>query len=71
MILWIVAARLLSVCEILQARTLEWVPFPHPGDLPDPGMEPGSPVLSGGLFIPGPTRETLGTFTELHFREPC
>ena len=30
---------------ILQARILEWAPFPPPGDLPDPGMEPGSSAL--------------------------
>ena len=34
-----------SVCGIFQARILEWLPFPPPGDLPDPGIEPGSPVL--------------------------
>ena len=33
-----------SVYGILQARILEWLPFPSPGDLPDPGMEPASPV---------------------------
>ena len=46
-------------------------PFPPPGDLLDPGMEPGSSASAGGFFIPGPTRETLGTFSELHFRDPC
>ena len=30
---------------ILQARILEWLPFPSPGDLPDPGIKPGSPAL--------------------------
>ena len=30
---------------ILQARILEWKPFPSPGDLPDPGIKPGSPAL--------------------------
>ena len=30
---------------ISQARILEWVPFPSPGDLPDPGIRPGSPAL--------------------------
>ena len=30
---------------ILQARILEWVAFPSPGDLPDPGIKPGSPAL--------------------------
>ena len=34
-----------SVHGILQARVLEWVPFPSPGHLPDPGMEPRSPAL--------------------------
>ena len=34
-----------SVHGILQARILEWVAFPSPGDLPDPGIEPGSPAL--------------------------
>ena len=34
-----------SVREILQARILEQVAIPSPGDLSDPGIEPGSPVL--------------------------
>ena len=41
-----------SVYGILQARILEWVakywselPFPSPGDPPDSGIEPGSPIL--------------------------
>ena len=31
---------------IFQARILEWVAisFPSPGDLPNPGIEPGSPA---------------------------
>ena len=39
-----------SVHGILQARKLEWLPGPSPGDLPDPGVEPiFSPTLAGGL----------------------
>ena len=34
-----------SVHGILQARRVEWVAFPLPGNLPDPGIEPTSPVL--------------------------
>ena len=34
-----------SVHRILWARILEWVAFPSPGNLPDPGIEPGSPEL--------------------------
>ena len=30
---------------ILQDRILEWVAFPCPGDLPNPGIEPRSPAL--------------------------
>jgi len=26
------------------------LPFPSPGDLPDPGIEPLSPALSGGFL---------------------
>ena len=34
-----------SVRGILQARKLEWVVIPSPGDLPDPGIELRSPAL--------------------------
>ena len=34
-----------TVLGILQARILEWLPFPSPGDLPNPGIEPRSPAL--------------------------
>ena len=34
-----------SVHGILQAAILEWVAIPPPGNLPDPGIEPESPVL--------------------------
>ena len=30
---------------VLQARILEWVACLPPGELPNPGIEPGSPVL--------------------------
>ena len=34
-----------TVHGILQARILEWVAFPFPGDLPNPGIKPRSPAL--------------------------
>ena len=37
-----------SVHGILQARILEWLPCPPPGDLPNPGTEPRSPALQAG-----------------------
>ena len=34
-----------SVHGIFQARVLEWVAISFSGDLPDPGIKPGSPAL--------------------------
>ena len=31
------------------------LPFPSPGDLPNPGMQPASPALSGRFFITEPS----------------
>ena len=37
-----------SIHGTLLARTLEWVPFRSPGDLPDPGIKPGLLTLQAG-----------------------
>ena len=48
-----------SLHGILHARILSGLPFPPPGDLPDPGIEPVSPVaptVAGRFFtteLPG------------------
>ena len=34
------------------------LPFPSPGDLPHPGMEPTSPSLAGGFFTTEPPGKT-------------
>ena len=38
------------------SRQENWseLPFPSPGDLPDPETEPTSPVLAGGFFTTEP-----------------
>ena len=49
-----------SVHGILQARTPEWLPWPPPGDTPDPGIKPvslRSPALTGGFFTTRATQE--------------
>ena len=33
------------------------LPFPPPGDLPDPGIQPGSPALQADFFLVGATRK--------------
>ena len=40
-----------SVHGNLQARILEWVAFPSPRDLPDPGVEPRSPALQADSIL--------------------
>ena len=36
---------------ILQARILEWVAIPFSRDLPNPGIEPGSPALQAKSLL--------------------
>ena len=53
----------LSVHGIFQARIVETVSFPPPGDLLDPGVEPvplTSPALAGRFFATSATWE-VGT----------
>ena len=44
------------------------LPFPSPGDLPDPGIESASPTMAGGLFtteLPEkPLRQIIWTLWE-------
>ena len=47
-----------SVHGIFQARILEWLPFPPPGDLSDPGTELASPNSAGRFFITEPHGKT-------------
>ena len=43
-----------SVHGILQTRILEWVAFPPPRGLPNPGIELASPALAGEFFTIAP-----------------
>ena len=43
-----------SVHVILQARILEWLPFPSPEDLADPGVKPGSSALEADTLTSEP-----------------
>ena len=44
------------------------LPFPSPGDLPYPGIEPGSPVLAGGFLTTVPPGGLVKTLIE---RDMC
>ena len=50
-----------TVHGILQARILEWKPFPSPGDLPNPRIKPRSPTLQADSLpaeLPGKPKNT-------------
>ena len=58
---WTVGPPGSTVHGILQAKILQWVAIPFYGDLPNPGIEPGSvasAALAGGFFTTSVTWET-------------
>ena len=55
--------------EFSKQRYWSGLPFPTPGDLPDPEIKPTSPALTSGIFStapPGGNRQSL-TFLGLQF----
>ena len=42
---WPVARQAPLSMGIIQARILDWMPCPPPGDLPNPGIKPMSPAM--------------------------
>ena len=57
---WTVARQAPLSMEFSRQKYWSGLPFPSPGDLPNPGIEPMSlapPALAGVFFITGATRE--------------
>ena len=51
---WIVAHQSPLPMEFLKQEYWRGLPFPSPGDFPDPGIEPVSPALAGRFFTTEP-----------------
>ena len=47
---WTVAFEVPPSTEFSRQKYWSGLPFPSPGDLPDPGIEPGSPALQADDF---------------------
>ena len=47
---WTVAYEVPPSMEFSRQEYWSGLPFPSPGDLPNPGTEPGSPALQAGNF---------------------
>ena len=50
---WTVAHQAPPSMEFSSQEYWSGLPFPSPGDLPDPGIEPGSPALQAGVLQSG------------------
>ena len=56
-IAWAVAHQASLSTEFFKKESWSGLPFPTPGDLPDPGIEAASLVLAGGFFATSTTWE--------------
>ena len=56
-----------SAPGILQVGILEWVAFSSPGDLPNPGIEPGSPVLQADALPSEPPGKSTMRWNVISF----
>ena len=52
---WTVAHQVLLSMGFPRQEYWSGLPFPSPGDLPDPGIEPMSPALAGRFFTTEPS----------------
>ena len=74
---WTVAHQALLSVEFSRHEYWSWLPFPSPGDLPDPGIKPGSPPVqadslpSEPVYLPLWWRRPLSIDwkTVLHYTE--
>ena len=46
------------------------LPFPFPGDLPDPGINPTSPALAGGFFAAEPLAASISAVSKQNHQIP-
>ena len=59
---WTVAHQAPPSMEFSRQEYWSGLPFPSPGDLPDPGIEPGSPVLQADSLLSEPLEFMIWPF---------
>ena len=59
---WTVAHQAPQSVEFSRQEYWNGLPFPSPGDLPNPGIEPGSPALQADTLPSEPPEKSLVTF---------
>ena len=58
---WTVAYQASTSMGFSRQEYWSGLPFPSPGDLPDPGIEPGSPALEADALTSEPPGKPKGT----------
>ena len=56
---WIVARQAPLCMGFSRQEYWSGLPFPSPGNLPDPGIEPSPPALAGGFFTTEPPEKPI------------
>ena len=57
--LWTIACQAPLSMELPRQQHWIGLPFPSPGDLPDPGIKPSSPLLAGRFFTTEPQGKSI------------
>jgi len=52
--LWTIAHQAPPFMGLSRQELWSWLPFPSPGDRPNPGIEPGSPALQAEALLSEP-----------------
>ena len=66
---WTVAYQAPQSMEFSRQESWSGLPFPSPGDLPNPGMEPGSPALQADA-LPSEAPQDSGSCMQLTLNLP-
>ena len=69
---WTVAYQAPSSMGFSRQECWSGLPFPSPGDLPDPGIEPGSPALQAdALLSEPPGKQEISVWILMLFKFSC
>ena len=66
---WIVAHQAPLSMEFSRQEYCSGLPFPPPGDLPDPGIEPRSPILQADALLSEPPGNTMKYYSAIKGNE--
>ena len=66
---WTIASQAPPSMEFSRQEYWSGLPFPSPGDLPDPGIKPGSPALQADTLLSEPPGKEARTINDLPARQ--